>query len=224
MAPFRIEELPGELRNAIYTNVSLSDKITLLKTSRKTNMDVSPLYYKEATFAILVNVCYPFVRITPFNFGHNLLGTREEIQNLDVYWEPIDRSELKEHEFELLNWDPPIRRGLCRVFYKWIPGEQGSLKPFKDGDLRTFAGFETVEIRVRVKPWERPPIDKLPVRKSDYKPTASDTPYKKVIPMYRQLTNELRSAFGAAELIQTGLDHYLRFQPRKRPANATKKS
>ena len=224
MAPFRIGDLPGELRNAIYTNVPISDKITLLRTSRSTNQEVSPLIYKEATLPILVNVCYPFMRISSLSNGLPPLHIKEKIQNLDVYWEPFDPEEVTESDIAALNWDPPIRRKLCRVFYKWIPAEHGLPKPFMDRNLRTLAGFETVEIRVRLKPQGRPPEHHVPVTESDYKPTASETLCPKMMPMYKQLANELRSAFGAAELIQYPPDHCLRFQPRKHQAKTTKKS
>ena len=224
MAPFRIENLPGELRNEIYTKVSLYDKIALMRTSRSTNQDVSPLFYKEATLPILVNVCHPFMRITYLTITPPPPEINKNIQNLDVYWEPIVPEEVKEGDIAALSWVPPIRRELCRVFYKWIPAGQGLLKPFMDSGLRTFAGFETVEIRVELEPQGQPPIDEEPARESGYKPKASNTPCPKVMPMYRQLKKELKSALGVAELIQKPPDHYLKFQPRKRRADATKKS
>lgn len=174
MPTLRIETLPAELRNAIYTNVSLSDKITLMRVSRSTNQDVSPLFYKEATWTIVVKVRYPFMRIGCFSIQPPPPHIKDKIQNLDVYWEPFEPKEVAESDIAVLNWDPPIRRALCRVFYKWIPAELGLLNPFTDRDLMTFAGFETVEIRVRLKPQERPLIDHVPVTESGYKPTVSE--------------------------------------------------
>lgn len=229
MAPFRLQDLPGELRNNVYSNTPLSDKMTLLRTSHSINSEVSPFFYKEAIYPIFVNVHYtslytkyPITRPPPQHM-------KEKIQNLDVYW-VLYGSEgqgRKEGDVEALSWDPPISRGLCRVFLGWYPGGVPTPMSFRDSDfgpLKTLAGFQTVELRVGMKALGRLPKHHSPARDTGYKYTASDTSYPRMLPMYEVLRNGLESAFGAAELSQKPPDHYLRFQPRRHSASSADQS
>ena len=227
MAPFRIEDLPGELRNNIYSNIPLSDKMNLLRTSRSINNDVSPLFYKEATYRILVNVHhpslytkFPIVRLPPQH-------VKDKIQNLDIYWVLYGPEKRKEGDVEAVSWDPPISRGLCRVFFGWCPGGPSSPMSFRDSDLgplKTLAGFKTVEVRVGLKALGRPHTHHAPMRHRDHRCTAPATSFPKMLAMYEVLGNGLESAFGVAELRQDPPDHYLRFQPRKHSADTSIRS
>lgn len=240
MAPFRLQDLPGEMRNNVYSHVTLSDKLTLLTTSRTLNSEVSPFFYKEATYQIYVNVHYtalytdyPITRPPPQHI-------KDKIQNLDVYWVlyGFEGEKRREGGVEALSWDPPIRRGLCRVFFGWYPGEAPSPMSFRDSDfgpLKTLAGFETVELRVGLKALGPLPLHHmlrrdacLPSRASQFLdqllyPRALQFLYPRMSPMYEVLRNGLESAFGVPELSQNPPDHYLRFKPRKHSAATVEK-
>lgn len=227
MAPFRLRDLPGELRNNIYSKIPLSDKMTLLRTSRSISSEVSPLFYEEATYRILVNVHHPSLYTKHPITRPPPQHIKKKIQNLDVYWALFEPEKRKEGDIEALSWDPLVSRGLCRVFFGWCPGVPWLPLPFRDSDfepLKTLAGFETVEIRIGLKALGRP--HNHHARKTDTGNTCtdSDTSCPMMLPMYEVLRNGLESAFGVAELRQNPPDHYLRFEPGKHSADAVVKS
>ena len=222
MAPFRFQDLPGELRNDIYGNVSLSDKMSLLRTSRFINSEVSPFFYREAAYHNLINVRFkPWYSRMPM-FRPLPQHIKDKIQNLDVY-RVLDSPEPRnEDDIEALDWDPHICRRTCRVFFKWNPWVTpwySCLRNSDFGPLQTLAGFETVEIRVEMKTLGRLETHRAPGKPRGSKLIAWDLSCQDAMPMYNVLMGGLKSAFGIAELIQTPSDHYLRFQPRKHQAH-----
>ena len=224
MAPFRIEALPGELRNIVYSNVPLSDKMTLLRTSRRINSEVSPLFYQEATFRILINVDYPLLYTAMPITRPPATHIKDNIHNLDIVWKLYGLQARKDADINALNWDPAIRRrgGKCRVFFAWSPEWNLSDPPsplsFRDSDfapLKTLAGFETVEIRVGSKALGRPHAHLAPERGSGYEYVAANFSFPLMRPMYEVLKEGLEEAFGVAELVQDPPEHFLRFRPWK---------
>ena len=155
MASFRLQDLPGELRNNIYKKFPLSDKMTMMTTCRSINDEVSPFFYQEAIYRTSINVHHPTPYTNPQMAGPPPQHIKDKIQNIEVHWFVDGASEKAKSDIEAFSWDPPIRRGTCRVLFGWCqyvyphrtssPGllDYNFLEP-----LKTLAGFRTLEIRV----------------------------------------------------------------------------
>lgn len=214
MLPFRLQDLPQEVRDQVYINLPLSDKSNMLMTCRSTKSEVAPLFYKEAVFKLRIH------RSLSASPGSPAVRRRpryrpDKIQNLDVFWDLRGDQRTCADELEAFRTDASTHQKRCRIFFAW----DRTPAPCLFGNdhlqaLESVAGFETVEVRLR---------------RQSYSSFEYHYPVKYVIagmprdvirlvsPLYDALRQTLEPAFGVAALYgdEDSEDHYLKFHPRR---------